>query len=85
MVNFHRCHCSMSDDFGGSVEKFDLVVVHVEIMQHLFLPLAIPRYYAYILRICIVLYLSPVLNPKSYDGARLYKAPSRPMLVIGRE
>ena len=33
---------------------------------------------------CIVLYLSPVLNPMSYDGARLYKAPSRPMLVIGR-
>ena len=34
---------------------------------------------------CIVLYLSPVLNPVSYDGARLYKAPGRPMLVIGRD
>ena len=29
---------------------------------------------------CIVLYLSPVLNPMSYDGARLYKAPGRPMV-----
>ena len=28
---------------------------------------------------CIVLYLSPVLNPMSYDGARLYKAPGRPI------
>ena len=34
---------------------------------------------------CIVLYLSPVLNPMSYDGVRLYKAPNRPMLVIGRD
>ena len=30
--------------------------------------------------ICILLYnLSPVLNPMSYDGTRLYKAPGRPI------
>ena len=34
---------------------------------------------------CIVLYLSPALNPMSYGRARLYKAPGRPMLVIGRD
>ena len=33
---------------------------------------------------CIVLYLQPVLNPKSYDGARVLKASDRPMLAIGR-
>ena len=33
---------------------------------------------------CIVLYLLPVLNPKSYDGARVLEASGRPMLVIGR-
>ena len=33
---------------------------------------------------CIVLYLLPVLNPMSYDGARVLEASSRPMLVIGR-
>ena len=33
---------------------------------------------------CIVLYLQPVLNPKSYDGARVLEASGRPMLVIGR-
>ena len=33
---------------------------------------------------CIVLYLLPILNPKSYDGARVLKASGRPMLVIGR-
>ena len=32
----------------------------------------------------IVLYLLPVLNPKSYDGARVLEASGRPMLVIGR-
>ena len=26
----------------------------------------------------------PVLNPKSYDGARVLEASGRPMLVIGR-
>ena len=36
-----------------------------------------PEYY-------IVLYLLPVLNPKSYDGARVLGASGRPMLVIGR-
>ena len=33
---------------------------------------------------CIVLYLQPVLNPKSYDGARVSEASGRPMLVIRR-
>ena len=33
---------------------------------------------------CIVLYLLPVLNPMSYDGARVLEASGRPMLVIGR-
>src|SRR5258706_5661708 len=33
---------------------------------------------------CIVLYLLLVLNPKSYDGARVLEASGRPMLVIGR-
>ena len=33
---------------------------------------------------CIVLYLLPVLNPKSYDGAQVLEASGRPMLVIGR-
>ena len=33
---------------------------------------------------CIVLYLLPVLNPKSYDEARVLEASGRPMLVIGR-
>ena len=28
---------------------------------------------------CIVLYLQPVLNPKSYDGARVLEASGRPM------
>ena len=32
---------------------------------------------------CIVLYLLPVLNPKSYDRARVLEASGRPMLVIG--
>ena len=30
---------------------------------------------------CIVLYLLPVLNPKSYDGARVLKASGCPLLV----
>ena len=40
----------------------------------------------YVLLYCIVyvLYLQPVLNPKSYDGARVLEASGRPMLVIGR-
>ena len=42
-------------------------------------------FHPHLLSYCIVLYLSPVLNPMSYDGARLYKAPGRPMLVIGRD
>ena len=29
---------------------------------------------------CIALYLLPVLNPKSYDGARVLEASGRPML-----
>ena len=33
----------------------------------------------------IVLYLTPVLNPKSYDGARVLEASGRPMLVIGND
>ena len=33
---------------------------------------------------CIVLYLQPVLNPKSYDEARVLETSGRPMLVIGR-
>ena len=33
---------------------------------------------------CIVLYLQPVLNPESYDGARVLEASGRPMLVTGR-
>ena len=33
---------------------------------------------------CIVLYLQPVVNPKSYDGARVLEASGRPMLIIGR-
>ena len=33
---------------------------------------------------CIVLCFQPVLNPKSYDGARVLEASGRPMLVIGR-
>ena len=33
---------------------------------------------------CIVLYLQPVLNPKSYDGARVLEASGRPLLVKGR-
>ena len=33
---------------------------------------------------CIVLYMPPVLNPVSYDGARVLEASGRPMLVIGR-
>ena len=33
---------------------------------------------------CIVLYLQPVLNPKSYDGARVLEAAGRPLLVKGR-
>ena len=33
---------------------------------------------------CVVLYSQPVLNPKSYDGARVLEASGRPMLVIGR-
>ena len=33
---------------------------------------------------CIVLYWQPVLNPKSYDGARVLEASGRPMLFIGR-
>ena len=32
-------------------------------------------------RYCIVLYFLPVLNPKSYDGARVLEASGRPMLV----
>ena len=32
---------------------------------------------------CIVLYLPPVLNPKSHDGAQVLEALGRPMLVIG--
>ena len=32
----------------------------------------------------IVLYLQPMLNPKTYDGARVLEASGRPMLVIGR-
>ena len=28
---------------------------------------------------CIVLYLQPVLNPKSYDGARVLEASGRPI------
>ena len=28
--------------------------------------------------------MQPVLNPKSYDGARVLEASGRPMLVIGR-
>ena len=31
---------------------------------------------------CIELYLPPVLNPVSYDGARVLEASGRPMLVI---
>src|SRR5258706_13160089 len=30
---------------------------------------------------CIVLYLQPVLNPESYDGARVLEASGRPLLV----
>ena len=30
---------------------------------------------------CIVLYLLPVLNPKSYDGARLLETSGRPILA----
>ena len=30
---------------------------------------------------CIVLYLLPVLNPKSYDGARVLEASGRPILA----
>ena len=33
---------------------------------------------------CIALYFLPVLNPKSYDGARVLEASGRLMLVIGR-
>ena len=33
---------------------------------------------------CIVMYLQPVLNPKSYDGARVLEASGRPWLVKGR-
>ena len=33
---------------------------------------------------CIVLYLQPVLNPKSYDGARVLEASGRPLLVKER-
>ena len=33
---------------------------------------------------CIVLYMQPVLNPKSYDGARVLEASGRPLLVKGR-
>ena len=33
---------------------------------------------------CIVLYLLPLLNAKSYDGAQVLEASGRPMLVIGR-
>ena len=35
---------------------------------------------------CIVLYCvcNPLLNPESYDGARVLEASGRPMLVIGR-
>ena len=33
---------------------------------------------------CIVLYLQPVLNSKSYDGARVLEASGRPLLVKGR-
>ena len=33
---------------------------------------------------CIVLYLQPVHNPKSYDGARVLEAWGRPLLVKGR-
>ena len=29
---------------------------------------------------CIVLYLLPLLNPKSYDGARVLEASGRPVL-----
>ena len=29
---------------------------------------------------CIVLYLQPVLNPKSYDGARVLEASGRPIM-----
>ena len=30
---------------------------------------------------CIVLYLQPVLNPRSYDGARVLEASGRPILL----
>ena len=33
---------------------------------------------------CIVLYLQPVLNPKSYDGALVLEASGRPLLVKER-
>ena len=45
---------------------------------------SIGRPEASIVLYCIVLYLLPVLNPKSYDGARVLEASGRPMLVIGR-
>ena len=34
-------------------------------------------------RYCIVLYLQPVLNPESYDGARVLEASGRPIQVPG--
>ena len=34
-------------------------------------------------RYCIVLYLQPVLNPRSYDGARVLEASGRPMELVG--
>ena len=44
----------------------------------------VPKYIALPKHYCIVLYLLPVLNPESYDGARVLEASGRPMLVIGR-
>ena len=41
-------------------------------------------YGRYRLLYCIVLYLLPILNPKSYDEARVLEASGHPMLVIGR-
>ena len=38
--------------------------------------------YGFVVLYCIVLYLLPVLNPKSYDGTRVLEASGRPIVVL---
>ena len=53
---------------------------HSTVVCSLILPSPpLPRLNGKGIKPCIVLYLQPVLNPKSYDGARVLEASGRPM------